>query len=233
MLSKSEKYQIDNIIENIENDQETGFLDTRLINYIIPILKKKRIDYHIFKLFEEASKFIIHTKNHNAILLKINSKMNLHHSDILGSLFALGLDQNTFGDIIIKNNQYYFAVKSNIVPLIMNDLHIIGKSKVEVNIVNIEEVSDYELQFEEITLNVSSLRFDVIFSKITNLKRDTVSKKVKDKEIMINSQILNNNSYLLKESDIISVRGYGKYIYDGIINKTKKDKNIVKLRKYI
>ena len=41
-----------------------------------------------------------------------------------------------------------------------------------------------------------------------------------------------NNSGLLKEEDIVSVRGFGKFIYDGVMQETKKGRVRVKIRKY-
>jgi len=232
MLTKSEKYKVDNLIENLEYGKSTCFIDKRLVNYIIPVLNKKKISYKVFKLFSEASNYVIYIDDPEVTLLEIKTKNPIKHSDILGSIFALGFDFDVFGDIVIANDKKYIVVRNNITDAIISNLSQIGKNKVSISKVDIETVKDFTLSFEEININVTSPRFDAVFSKVTNLKRDFVNAKVKNKEILINFEVLTNNSYMLKETDVISIRGVGKFIYDGVISKTKKDKYVIKLRKY-
>lgn len=37
-----------------------------------------------------------------------------------------------------------------------------------------------------------------------------------------------NNGALIKDGDIISVRGKGRFIFDGVIKTTKKGRNLIK-----
>lgn len=52
------------------------------------------------------------------------------------------------------------------------------------------------------------------------------------KKIYVNSRLCENNSYTLKPSDVISVRGYGKFVYNGVGHETKKGKLSVKIGIY-
>ena len=52
-------------------------------------------------------------------------------------------------------------------------------------------------------------------------------------KIILNVSVLTNKSYQLKDGDIFSIRGFGKFKYVGIIKKTKKDNLVLKVLKYI
>ena len=58
------------------------------------------------------------------------------------------------------------------------------------------------------------------------LKKD----KFKNREVILNYEVLTNLSYLLKEEDIFSIRKYGKFKYIGKVKQTKK---IIILLRYI
>ena len=52
-------------------------------------------------------------------------------------------------------------------------------------------------------------------------------------KVYVNNRIIESNSYVLKENDIVSVRGYGKFVFKGIMNQTKKGRYGVTLLKYV
>ena len=58
-------------------------------------------------------------------------------------------------------------------------------------------------------------------------------REVKNKEVIVNYDVMNKNSYILKENDIFSIRRYGKYKFVGIVKSTKKNNFIVRYLKYI
>ena len=94
-------------------------------------------------------------------------------------------------------------------------------------------MNNYERKYEKLSVIVASLRIDNVLSKIIGTNRDNIVEKIKNKEVIVNYEILNKNSYILHENDIFSVRKYGKYKYIGVINHTKKDNLVIEYLKYI
>ena len=157
----------------------------------------------------------------------------LRHQDILGSIFALNITNEMFGDIIVDNNKYYIYILDIIDNYIRSNLLYIRNSEIEFELKDIEYLNDYHHKYEENHIIVSSLRIDTIIARITNTNRSSVIDKIKNKEILINYDILTKNSYTLKENDIFSIRKFGKYKFIGIEKTTKKDNYIIKYLKYI
>ena len=70
-------------------------------------------------------------------------------------------------------------------------------------------------------------------SKIIGTNREKILDKIKDKEIILNYDVLSKGSYVLKENDIFSIRKYGKYKFIGVVNHTKKNNLVIEYLKYI
>ena len=71
---------------------------------------------------------------------------------------------------------------------------------------------------------VSSERADGIIAKIYNMSRSQAVELFRQKKIFVNERLNENNSSNLKKGDRVSVRGYGKFIYQGMDYETKKGK---------
>lgn len=55
----------------------------------------------------------------------------------------------------------------------------------------------------------------------------------REKKVFVNGYQMENNSGTLKEQDVVSVRGYGKFICDGISGETKKGNLNIQVSKYV
>ena len=77
---------------------------------------------------------------------------------------------------------------------------------------------------EEKIILASSERIDGVIAKIYNFSRSQSIELFRGKKIYVNSRLCENNSYQLKPGDVISVRGFGKFVYNGVSYQTKKGK---------
>ncbi len=88
----NEQYEIKKYVDDILNGKSTKFLDGKMQKEVSKRLKKK--DYMIYKPYKDAEKVIFYKEKPKVILFEILCKQELKHSDILGSLFALGIDSS-------------------------------------------------------------------------------------------------------------------------------------------
>ena len=231
-MSKKDYYIIEKNISKLYHNEPTNFLDQTTYKNIIN--KIKNIKYNTSYPYKVSEKVIIYTNSiPNIKVLEFISYDKLSHREILGSLYGLNIDTSLFGDIIITNNHYYIMVIESIYNLITNNLSTIGNHHIKLKEVSLDILNDYERQYEEITLIVSSLRIDNIISNLIGTSRESIKKKFLNDEIILNYIPCHKLNYILKEKDIFSIKRNGKYIFNGIINKTKKDNYLIKLQKYI
>ncbi len=159
-----------------------------------------------------------------------NNFIDLRHQDVYGALMKLNLQKEVIGDILILDNMICIYVMKHLVKDIRENLTRINKLnlKFEVSDVNYS----HEQQFEELETNVSSERLDSIAAGIMHTSRKIAQEHIKKQNIKINQIINDKLTYNVKVGDIISLRGYGRFIYDGISKSTKKDRLIIKYRRY-
>lgn len=206
-----EKWKIQSNIEKIERGGSTNFLNQKDIHTITKILDKRRVKYQVFVPFKEAEKQIIYVDHQNVTLYLIKTKEELTHQKILGTLFSLSLTEDCFGDIVIENNHYYIMVVDKIKKYIMMNLIKIGRTKVSLEERSFSEIENYRLSYQEIKLAVSSFRIDHVVAKLIPTSRKKASEWISNQKVVINYELLKTNNYLLKEKDIFSIRGLGKF----------------------
>lgn len=229
---KSDVYKINNAVEKIKTGKNTQFLDGRELKIVTGKLKKN--EYNIYYPYKDSEKVILYTgKVPKVKLFKIYTVENIRHQDVLGSLFSLNIDSSYFGDIVLFNDYYYVFVSEDLALYIKDNLKMIGNKKVLLEEVDLSVLDKYERKYEEKEMIISSLRVDNIISGIINTSRKVALDKIKNKEVIVNYDVMNKNSYILKENDIFSIRRYGKYKFVGIVKSTRKNNYIVKYLKYI
>lgn len=229
---KSDVYKTNNAVEKIKIGKNTQFLDGRELKIVTGKLKKN--EYNVYYPYKDSEKAMLYTgKIPKVKLFKIYAVENIRHKDILGSLFALNIDSSHFGDIVLYNDYYYVFVSEDLALYIKYNLKMVGNKKVSLEEVDLSVLDNYERKYEEKEMIISSLRVDNVVSGIINTSRKVALDKIKNKEVIVNYDVMNKNSYILKENDIFSIRRYGKYKFVGIVKSTKKNNFIVRYLNYI
>ena len=229
---KTDIYKIQNSIEKVLSDKPTLFLDQNEFNKVKSKLKKS--SYNIYYPYKDSEKVILYdTVLPEVVLFRIVTKEKLRHQDILGSILALNVSPSYLGDIIIDDNNYYFYILKSQKEFIRDNLISIGNKSVILEELDLNILENYEKKYETKTIIVTSARIDNILAKIVGTNRDNILKKIKNKEIVLNYEILSKPSYVLKENDVFSVRKIGKFKFSKVVNSTKKGNLIVEYMKYL
>ena len=155
----------------------------------------------------------------------------LTHRDFLGSLMGLGIKREVLGDIVLADNIGYIFCLNTIAEYIVAELSKVRHTIVKCSIVDaLPESAVKKPEGEQMV--VASERLDVIVSAVYNFSRSAVKELFIARKIYVNSRLCENFSYIPKEKDIISVRGKGRFVYNGVLGKTKKNRNIVSVGVY-
>ena len=96
-----------------------------------------------------------------------------------------------------------------------------------------EEIKEFKPNLEEIHGTVSSIRLDSILSVAFHTSRSSLTGLIAGGKVYVNSRLTESNSYTLKEGDVVSVRGMGKFIFKEAGDQTKKNRYKVTLLKYV
>lgn len=147
----------------------------------------------------------------------------LSHRDYLGALMNLGIERELLGDIMIKDKTAFLFCLSHIADYICENLDKVRHTNVKCELME-ETPEEIRPSLEPMRVVMSSLRVDGILAKVYHLSRSQSIDLFREKKIYVNGRLCENNSYNCKEGDVISARGYGKFIFKQVSGKTGKDR---------
>ena len=164
------------------------------------------------------------------VLAKFADKLT--HRDYLGALMHLGIVRDTIGDIVVKEDAVYFFCLEKMADFIVENLSKVKHTQIRCQ--KMEEVPEcVRPDLKPVSLIVSSLRIDGVIAKLYHLSRSQSLNLFREKKIFVNGRQMENNSGVLKESDVVSVRGYGKFVCNGTIHTTKKGNLKIEISQYV
>ena len=156
---------------------------------------------------------------------------NLTHRDYLGAILNLGIERSKIGDILVEDKKAYIFCHNSLCEFLMNEICRVRHTTVVPSIIeNKEEFPSVKLQ--KVTGTVSSVRLDSVTALAFSTSRSSILPLIEGKKLFVNGKNIVSNAYHLKEGDIVSVRGKGKYRFDGTTNLTKKNRYHVEVSRY-
>lgn len=154
------------------------------------------------------------------------------HRDFLGAIMNLGIEREVVGDIAVKGKKAYIFCTEKIAPYIAENLVQVKHTSMNCKIMEeIPEILKPTLEKREVT--AASERIDAVLGKLCNLSRSQSVLAFREKKVFVNGKQCENNSYQLKNGDVVTCRGFGKFVYEGIKYETKKGKLCVEVSVYV
>ena len=133
----------------------------------------------------------------------------LSHRDFLGALMNLGIERDVLGDIIVRDSVGYVFCEDAMAAYLADNITQVRHTVMTTEVTK-ECPGQAAPQFLEEEFVVSSNRCDAIIGRQYD-----------------------RNSGILKSGDIVSVRGFGKFVFRGFLQETKKGRIRVGIARYV
>ena len=157
---------------------------------------------------------------------------NLTHRDYLGALMNLGIERTRLGDIVIREKSAYLFAHEDIADYIIRELTRVRRTDV-VPTLSDPPTGGELYRTERRRVQANGERLDAVIAKLYSISRDDSLSLFKKKLVFADGRQLENNSYIPKEGEVISVRGYGRFIYLGYESLSRKGKLNIDLDVYV
>ena len=217
----------------------TGFLNEREVSVCRNALKDFGMtDYAFFGGYNNSQRSILGFFASECdfpisiIEFRYRKQDKLNHRQFLGTILSTGVKRSVVGDIICKEGITYVFVISQNADYIMSQINKVARVGVKSKIIKLSDFS-YTPEFKILDCTVASLRIDAVVSAITGLSREKTRSLILSKSVFLNYIETDDFSAEIKESDVISIRKYGKYIFEEVIGCTKKGRQKIKIKQYI
>ena len=155
------------------------------------------------------------------------------HRDYLGSILGLGLDRSKIGDIITADDGAYVFVCTETAGYITANLEKVGRRGVKCTLCEKDDIKIPEPEFEDIGCVAASLRLDAVVSGMLGVSRNIASKLISEERVSVNHRVRSDGAKTVVPSDVISVRGYGKFIFVGSGANTRSGRIHLQIKKYV
>lgn len=147
----------------------------------------------------------------------------LSHRDFLGALMNLGLERSAIGDIKVGEREACLFCVESIAPFICENLEQVKHTKVKCAVV--EELPELIREEPElVSIQVQSLRVDAVLARVYHMSREKSLDLFRAGKVYVDGRLCENNSRLLKPSETVNARGYGKFSIEGEPGETRKGK---------
>ena len=147
----------------------------------------------------------------------------LSHRDFLGALMNLGIERDTIGDIKVGEKEAYLFCLDSIASFICENLEQIKHTNVTCTVE--EDVTQFpQEEPEQVVIQVQSLRIDAVIAKVYNISREKSLELFRAGKVYVDGRLCENNSKVIKQSETVNARGYGKFRIVGEPGETRKGK---------
>ncbi|GAY74075.1 RNA-binding protein [Lentilactobacillus kosonis] len=224
-------------VENEYRPIQTDFLNPREM-YIFEAIANRfdSVSYRFFGGYDNAEMkralvypeyFEPKTTDFNiaAFLIDYPTKFaTLSHGQILGTIMGSGINRNVIGDIITDGDTWQFICESEMSDFLQSQIEKIGKIKVKLKPIDVDQLVFPVDESEETGTTVSSLRLDTVISEGFNLSRHHAKELVEGKAVRLNWETIDRPDVEVSVSDVVSVRHFGRIKIKEISGLTKKGK---------
>lgn len=227
----------------------TDFLNISEISIAKSVLKEEKIQNYILYggkentdrsllIFypEKFSKEMVEKnfeKIFEVIRIKLPNNIKYEHREFLSGIMKLGIKREKFGDIIVTEFGADIIALSEISKILLNDLKTLNRfRKSEITIESINDLTLIENEFERLNIIVSSIRLDNFVAELAKCSRSSCEEIIDEGRVFVNSINEFKGSKKININDIITVRGKGKFIFDGIEKETRSGRYLLNIRKY-
>ena len=212
--------QVDAVL-NQESKQVTPFLSFAMREWAESVLRKEHLAFMSEGGFPEAERvrFLLAPwgETLNPIdagisllwVRPMNSRAQLEHRQILGSIMGLGFKRDVVGDIQASQNGQFIATTSEVAPVLLSQWTQAGREKIKVSLYS-EKPEVYPDVGEERRVTVNSSRIDTVIANAFKVSRSNAQEWINQGKVRRNGLVMIKAETDVKPGDIISCRGQGR-----------------------
>ncbi len=157
----------------------------------------------------------------------------LTHRDALGSLMGLGIEREQLGDLLMGENSVRVITEKKMADFLLQNCAKIGAASVSCTLDLLEDIVPKEERCKEIRATVASLRVDSIAAAGFGSSRSRAAADIAADKLKLNWQSVKNASQMVKEGDVLSMRGRGRLEVAEVRGQTKKGRTGIVLKRYL
>lgn len=151
------------------------------------------------------------------------------HRDCLGALMHLGIGRDQIGDILLEKDGScaWVFVPGTMADHICRELVTVGRAHVDIEVTAPDACTARPVLVSR-SGSIASVRIDSLIAMVFHISRSAAQDLVTREEVFADGRTVTSSSFSPAPGSRISVRGHGKFIYEGEEKTTKKGRIFVR-----
>lgn len=252
-MSKNIKYLNNFIADKVEKVKEkeikilTDFLEPPEVLYSQALLKQERDDllYFFYGAHEEAERKRlclapfgrkIEAADFDILILEAKAKKlmrEISHRDLLGALMGSGIKREKTGDIFVDKDTCILVLDRKIAIYLADNFPLIKGNSFDCKLLEVADYNFPKQSLEEMTLSISSWRLDNFLAKAWSCSRGQAQSYIQAGRVKVNHLESFKADQILKEDDLVSLRGKGRFVIAQAAGQSKKGNYRVLINKFL
>lgn len=154
------------------------------------------------------------------------------HRDVLGALMSAGVRREKLGDILCGEGLAVVMTTAELVPFLTDQIDRIGGESVRAEANYTGELPALH-RFRPLSGTVASPRLDAVLKWLLASAREPAAELIRGGLVSVNHCVCQTASHMLKEQDVLSVRGAGRFRIETIGPETQKGRLHIAAVQYI
>ncbi|MDY3919387.1 MAG: YlmH/Sll1252 family protein [Candidatus Limivivens sp.] len=156
---------------------------------------------------------------------------DLNHRDYLGAVLNLGIDRSKTGDILTGEKEAWMFCTESMADFLCRELTRVRHTSVLCERCDSSGIQA-SLKTEVITGTVSSVRLDSVLAVACRASRSSLISSIEEGRVFVNGRLVTSNGHQLREGDLISLRGTGRFRFLEVGSQSRKGRYFIKIEKY-
>jgi RNA-binding protein YlmH len=160
-------------------------------------------------------------------------EFHLSHRDFLGSLMGLGIVREKVGDLLVSDESCDLIVLESVANFLLQSWTQAGRAPLQVRAIALADLRLPEISYQDIRDTVQSLRLDALAATGLQMSRGKASALIESGRVEVNWRECVKPDHLLKEGDVVSARGFGKFLLEHVGGITRKGRTGILIKRYL
>lgn len=157
----------------------------------------------------------------------------LTHRDLLGSLMGMGISREKVGDLLVSDASCDLITAESVGEFLLQNWESAGRARLAVTAIMPQELCVPEIRCEEVRDTVQTLRLDAVAATGFRLARGKAAALIESGKVQVNWKDCMKSDHLLREGDVVSARGFGKFKLAQVGGVTRKGRTGIVILRYL
>ena len=158
-----------------------------------------------------------------AVEIRGSGYRTLTHRDYLGSILALGIERDSFGDIALQDeHRAVVFCTAKMAAFLYENLERVASDAVKCRPCVLDDTFTDGRRYAAVNDTVASERLDCVVAALTNLSREAAQNAVRSGLVEGDFEAEERTDFQLTAPATISIRGHGRFILRSFDGETRK-----------